>query len=473
MKLLLKKEGITAILVYVFTWFFSFSFVIYQFVSNDDSFSEGVTFFIEFVQKRNPQIGIHLLFLIFYFIFITIRYFFRVYKKRGLKTMVLHFAFRLLLPMLLLSSTYRYIINQNSIEDFDYKWDHSVENNDNHSNDFYMEDQKHRGVHVFGWRNKRDKTIKDLLKSNVEWVAMVPFIYQDDEQTTVMENPEVVGKWRRNDSTFINAIEDVHNKGMHVMFKPHLWLGDGWRSNVNFNTDEDWNTWFKFYRKNMLHYAKLAEASKSELLCIGTELRTSIKQQPEAWLLLIKEIKAIYSGKLTYAANWDDENDLGEFWNALDYIGIQAYFPLTEHKNPALDTIKAGWQKHIKSLERLSEKYNKPILFTEIGYKSEASATIKPWEWDTLYSGLSREKSDETQQLAYQALFESLWHKDWFKGFYIWQWHTHSNQKEKTYKNMDFTPRFKPAENTIAKWFGKSAKEDSSIYDDFKTKHSN
>ncbi len=472
MKSLLRKEVITAVILYAFAWLFSFGFVMYQFISNGDSFSEGLTFFIDFLQKRNPLIGIHLLFLIFYVLFITIRYFYRVHRKKGVKSAVLQFAFRLLLPFILLSSTYSYIIDRNSTENYNYQWDHSIENNANYSNDFYKEDQKHRGVHVFGWRNKRDKTIKSLLKSNVEWVAIVPFIYQDNEQTKTMRTPETIGKWRGNDSIFIEAIKDIHNKGMHVMFKPHLWLGDGWRSNVNFNTEEDWDTWFQSYRKNMLHYATLAEISKSELLCVGTELRTSIKQQPEAWLLLIKEIKAIYSGKLTYAANWDDENDLGEFWNALDYIGIQAYFPLTEHKKPVLDTIKAGWQKHIRSLERLSEKYNKPILFTEIGYKSEASATIKPWLWDTLYSGLSKEKSDETQQLAYQALFESLWHKEWFKGFYIWQWHSHSKQ-ENTYKNMDFTPRFKPAENTIAKWFGKSAKKETSIYDDFKIKHSN
>lgn len=381
--------------------------------------------------------------------------------------MLKHFVLRLLFPVLLLSFSYRYIVNKNSFENFNYQWDYSVENNTNHSNNFYAIDKKHRGVHAFGWRHGRDKTIKDLLKSNIEWVAIVPFIDQENEQTKEMGEPKTIGQWTKNDSIFINAIKDIHTKGMHVMFKPHLWLRNGWRSNINFKTDEDWNTWFKSYRKNILHYASLAETSGSELLCIGTELRTSIKQQPKAWLQLIKDIKSIYSGKLTYAANWDDNNDLGEFWNALDYIGIQAYFPLTEHKNPELDTIKAGWIKHIKSLETLSKKYNKPILFTEIGYKSEASATIKPWEWDRLYSGLSREKSDKTQQLAYQALFESLWHKDWFKGFYIWQWHTHSKQ-ENMYKNMDFTPRYKPAENTIAKWFGKPLKEDFSFYKNLK-----
>ena len=116
MKLLLKRELITAAIIYAFAWLFSFAFVIYQFISNGDSFSEGVTFFIDFIQKRNPLIAIQILFLIFYIFFITIRYFYRVYKKKGMKSMVLQFAFRLLLPFILLSSTYRYIIDKNSAE---------------------------------------------------------------------------------------------------------------------------------------------------------------------------------------------------------------------------------------------------------------------------------------------------------------------------------------------------------------------
>jgi hypothetical protein len=54
--------------------------------------------------------------------------------------------------------------------------------------------------------------------------------------------------------------------------------------------------------------------------------------------------------------------------------------------------------------------------------------------------------------LAFEALFKQFWHKEWFAGVYIWQWHTHSNAEDAT-TDVDFSPRFKPAENTIAKWF--------------------
>jgi len=230
-------------------------------------------------------------------------------------------------------------------------------------------------------------------------------------------------------------------------------MNSGWRANIKLASKDEWDVWFESYRKVMVHYAQLAQATGVELFCIGTELRTSVLQQPEKWCDLIAEIKTIYDGKLTYAANWDgDYNDV-LFWEELDFIGIQAYFPLTEVQNPDLETIKAGWDRHISVLEGLSGRYKKPVLFTEVGYKSEASATIRPWEWSSAASVLFKKKSHETQSLAYEALFQKLWHKEWFAGMYIWQWDTRSTE-EKDAQNLNFSPRFKPAENVIAKWFG-------------------
>ena len=69
-----------------------------------------------------------------------------------------------------------------------------------------------------------------------------------------------------------------------------------------------------------------------------------------------------------------------------------------------METIEKGWKKPLKALKSVHEKYGKPILFTEVGYKSEADATIKPWEWSPFLSSLTEKKSDKTQQLAYEAV---------------------------------------------------------------------
>ncbi len=448
-----KKEILALLKIYGFTWVLIIVIFLVLSLNNGTSITNALVFLHELLASTTFQLIAHGIFLLCYLLFLIFRYTHRTYQEKGLKTALRYASFRIILPVLFLFSIYAFVINTNMNEGYAYTWNIEVENKTGHATNLYSIDGKHRGMSVFGWKKDNQTVIADLIRNNVEWVAVTPFFYQKSEQTKVMTTPEEVGKWSRRDSSFINSIKQLHDKGIRVNLKPHLWMSEGWRSNVNFKTDAEWANWFESYRKNMIHYAKIAALTKVELLCVGTELKTSLKQQPYAWLSLIKEIKTIYKGKLTYAANWDDVFEQTEFWASMDYIGIQAYFPLTEEKNPELSTIKKGWERHIIELEKLSKKFNKPILFTEVGYRSDESATIKPWEWDSSFSRLTNKKSDKTQQMAYEALFQSLWHKDWFKGTYIWQWDTRST-KENALKNLDFSPRYKPAENTIAKWYG-------------------
>ena len=340
-------------------------------------------------------------------------------------------------------------------EEYTFVWDMSVENHTGLSNDLYSKDGKHRGMSVFHWRDSKEEALNQLIKNNIEWVAMVPFMYQPTDTTKVMHPRKEVGVWNRRDSAYIRVVKEVHKRNVHVMLKPHLWMDKGWRSNIKMDSSKEWDVWFDSYEKHMLHYAALAEHLNIELLCIGTEFRSSIKAQPKRWNQLIGDIKNIYKGKLTYAANWDGEYENVKFWSQMDYIGIQAYFPLTNKNNPDLAEIKEGWDKHIKMLKKLSKQYDRPILFSEIGYRSDASATIEPWVWGSALDTLTNTKSNTTQNLAYEALFQKLWNEDWFAGMYFWQWHNTSKEGDQ-YEEMEFTPRYKPAENTMAKWYSKT-----------------
>lgn len=340
-------------------------------------------------------------------------------------------------------------------DDYTFAWDMTLENHTGIPKNLYKKDGKHRGMSVFHWRDSMDLALNQLIKNNVEWIAIIPFYFQENDKTREMRMPEVAGQWDHRDSMYMNVIENIHDRGLHVMLKPHLWMHDGWRSNIQFETEEDWDIWFESYRKNLIHHALLAELLDIELLCIGAEFRSSILKQPDKWEELIEDVKSIYSGKLTYAANWDAEYAEVSFWDQMDFIGIQAYFPLTTGEYPSLSEIKKGWKRHIATLKALSERYNKPILFSEVGYRSDNIATIEPWVWGSaLDKDTSVVASNITQNLAYEALFQELWDKEWFAGMYFWQWHNTSRRQVK-YENRDFTPRFKPAENTLAKWYGK------------------
>ncbi|NER14131.1 hypothetical protein GWK08_11815 [Leptobacterium flavescens] len=450
----MKKKLITLVKVYLFAWFLMTVFIIWQLLRSGSDISQAFEVFFRILGFGNFQLTFHFLFLIFYLLFLVLRYFYRLYRKRGVAVALKGFFLKFILPLALVFGSLRFIIYQNSREAFDYKWNTAIENTTGFSRDLFAQDGKHRGMTVFGWKKENKDAIASLNRNNIEWVAVVPYFYQENENSSQIRLPENIGSWSRRDSTFINAIDQLHQKGIYVHLKPHLWLGKGWRSNLRMANSKDWDNWFASYEKIMLHYATMAEQTGAELLCIGTELRTSVKTQPEKWRELIKKIRAVYSGKLTYAANWDGEFDDIKFWDQLDYIGLQAYFPLTKKRHPQLSDITKGWQRHTALMKKLHTTYNKPVLFTEIGYKSEATATIRPWEWNSFLNSFTGKKSDKTQHLAYEAMFESFWNEDWFAGAYFWQWDTRTRAENATY-NLDFSPRFKAAENTMAKWFAR------------------
>ena len=450
----MKKIVRTAFLVYLLTWLGVFIFIVTALLVNDRNLLESVTIFFDLAPNASFLKGFHVLYLLALGAFLLIRFLVRTFQNKGFNIFLKRLTLSLILPLTLIISSYKTLVHVNSQEDYTHQWDTSVENQTGVSNNCYDIDGLHRGMSVFGWNRSNVGAVSELVKNNVEWVAVIPFFGQEDEQTAAVRTRDTYETWSRRDSTHIESINRLHEKGIRVHLKPHLWMNSGWRSNINLSSKTKWDSWFDSYRINMLHYAKMAQENQVELFCIGTELKTSIVQQPEKWSQLIRDIKTIYQGQLTYAANWNDDLETITFWDQLDYIGIQAYFPLTTSKTPDLETIKKGWDEHITELEQLSLTYEKPILFTEVGYKSEASSTIKPWEWGSQLSILHKQKSDRTQALAYEALFQKLWSKKWFAGLYIWQWDTRSRE-ELAAKNLDFSPRFKPAENVIAKWFGK------------------
>ncbi len=450
----IKRVLLKLSLLYIFSWIL-LAFLIVLMVGDDTkTLQASFRFFLDIAVKKGFLIFAHFFFAFLLIIAAYVQYFIKVYKKKGGKQFLKMFGLKLVLPIVVILAVYHLIAFANSYESFDYHWNTTVENTTGVSNDHFSVDGKHRGMSVKGWKKSNQKALSNLLRNNVEWVAITPLFNQASSTAPEMNTPLQIGEWTRQDSIYIQSIQEMHTKGIRVQLKPHLWTGEGWRANIKLATAEEWNIWFEGYRKNMLHYAQMAQLTKVELFCVGTELKSTLTKVPEKWIGLIQEVKSIYSGELTYAANWDGEYDMVPFWEQMDYIGIQAYFPLTKNANPNIKDIKQGWKRHLEKLERLTLTHNRPILFTEVGYKSEASATIKPWKWDNTFSILYRKKSDKTQQLAYEALFQLLWQKDWFAGAYIWQWETR-NVRQNASRNLDFTPQYKPAENTIATWYGR------------------
>lgn len=325
----------------------------------------------------------------------------------------------------------------------------------------FTRSDKQKGMHFFGRRGLDQSQIAELKRNHIEWLTFVPYGWQADyDSEQVGRRDQDFHRWSRRDSAFARQISWVKEHGFSVMMKPHIWMGDNasgkWRSDINpRGGDAGWKKWSASYRDFILHYARMSEQLKVEMFCIGTELHEPIRRHPEFWKALVVEVRKVFSGKLTYAANWYKEVDDVEFWAQLDYIGVQAYYPLCKETNPSVNALVRGWKPYLSQLEKLHKRYNKPVLFTEIGYKSTPDAAIEPWEWVDRIEEKHRVLSHETQANCYEAFFRSFWHQEWFAGAHFWQWRSGGRRHQHEREQLDFTPQNKQAERVLSEWFSR------------------
>ena len=322
---------------------------------------------------------------------------------------------------------------------------------------------KQRGVSwVAGRRPVSEEDFKPLVDNHVDWIVQTPFGWQrnfNSPSLALVTDDGVM--WGERDVGLETTTRLAKRLGIKTLLKPHIWLrsrSDGkWRGEIEMDTEADWQSWFESYRTFILHYARFAEKNGIEALCIGMELRTSTVTRELDWRDIIKEVRKVYSGQLTYGANWYLEFKEIQFWDELDFIGVQAYFPLADTTNPDLEELKAGWVPHRDSLEAISKKFNKPIVFTEIGYRSNVDGAVRPWEWPQRPIGTASEEDLQTQANCYEAFFQTFWQEDWCGGAYFWKWFPTSRRSGSGQTLRNFTPQNKPAEQVMARWYGKRA----------------
>ena len=290
--------------------------------------------------------------------------------------------------------------------------------------------------------------IEPITKLHANHAAIMPFGFIKN-----LKHPEIIYNTKRQwyGETKVGAkqyIENLHKNNIQVMLKPQIWIWRGeYTGYLKMTSEEDWKTLEDTYRDFILDFAEVAQESKVEIFCIGTELEQFIIHRPEYWNQLTSEIKSIYSGKLTYAANWDEYKRV-PFWKQLDYIGIDAYFPISESKTPSIEDSRKGWQPWKKEMIEVSTKANKKILFTEFGYRSMNHSGKEPWESDYTITNINL----EAQNNLTIALFEEFWSEEWFAGGYLWKWFINHNEVGGVEDNQ-FTPQNKPVENIISEYY--------------------
>ncbi len=233
------------------------------------------------------------------------------------------------------------------------------------------------------------------------------------------------------------CVEWAIGEGLSLTLKPHVNCDNqSWSEMIDpVNPD----AWFESYRAFLLPLATLAETTGATHFIIGTELGSTLKYT-RRWQETIRKVRERFSGTITYAASWDEAPRV-PFWNELDVIGINFYAPVSNRKQPSREEILAGWQPWLNRLEKLHRQTGKPILFTEIGYRSMDGAGMSPHDFHT-YSTIDLGEQADLYWAALQATAKI----SWFKGMFWWNWLASGEGGE---ANSDFTPSGKPAQDEI------------------------
>lgn len=167
------------------------------------------------------------------------------------------------------------------------------------------------------------------------------------------------------DDAILRYLTEIKRRKIKVLFYPMIFVdlvNKPWRGHIT-GKIEDLAEFLKEYEAFILHYARLVKG-KVDAFIIGSELKslTALRSPHNDFPMvdflceLASRVKQIlgHDVKLTYAADWSEYHHTDGGWyhmdklwahSAIDYIGIDAYFPLTCDQKQIYDEqrIVDGW----------------------------------------------------------------------------------------------------------------------------------
>ncbi|MCJ7729881.1 MAG: hypothetical protein MUO27_08415, partial [Sedimentisphaerales bacterium] len=301
---------------------------------------------------------------------------------------------------------------------------------------------EYKGMSYTGWgqtvftSTDSNTSLSNLQKTGYQWVAINIWWYQDTLTSTTIY-PLYPYNSVKPESVKV-AVDRCHQLGMKVMLKPMLDVKDGtWRARIVPST-----AWFTAYHGFINYWADFAEANNCEMLCIGCEFEDTSSWATQ-WRSVASDVRSHYSGPITYAVNHDGENAIS-WWDALDYIGIDAYYALTSINNPTLTQLKNAWTSRANSIQtwRNNNWPDMNIMFTEVGYASYDGTNRYPWDGPGQHPEAALDINEQNN--CYEALLSVCRNRPWWKGAFWWNWETNPNFGGMSDKN--FSPQGKYAE---------------------------
>jgi len=288
-------------------------------------------------------------------------------------------------------------------------------------------------------------SFRRLARMGVTWVS----IHTWDPLQRGLAEPLLgrPGRHRLDPERLVSLVREAHAAGIRVLLKPHLEMqwgaGPGQHNKVAMTNEEDWRTWFTEYQGYILSYARAARVSGADMFCVGRELDATAVAREADWRRVISLVRREFPGPLVYSANFDTWEGI-RFWDALDFIGVSAYFPLSREEDPDVADLEAGWDHALQPLEEASRRLGRPVLLTEAGFPSVGSAARAPWQEQ-------RAPPDVwLQSRCYEATLRALARRPFVEGAFFWLWERTSRP---AFRDTSHAIKDKPASFTLARWY--------------------
>ncbi len=293
-------------------------------------------------------------------------------------------------------------------------------------------------------------SLRELDASGANAVALIATWYQPTLDSSVVA-PDPLRT--PSDESLARAVRSAKRHGMKVMLRLVVDVESGEsRTAIAPRLPA---LWFDTYARMVDHYSSLARAAGVDALQIGVELSGLTYGWISRWRKLVHRARTRFDGELSYGANWDEFPRI-RWWDAVDAIAVDAYFPLAADARPrSEEEIVHAWSasvdqygnraRYIDELAAVQRRFRRPVIFSEIGYASVEGTLVEPWRTDGRYSA-------QAQLRATNAAIRAFVGKPWFRGMYFWQWHPAVGAGGAG--DTDHTPEGKPAARAIASWFG-------------------
>jgi hypothetical protein len=289
-----------------------------------------------------------------------------------------------------------------------------------------------------------------LAAMGVNWISITPFgrLWSLDSTEVQMD---FEAPYADNRAAIATMVQQAHARGIRVMVIPHLWIETtGWRGEIDPGSPEGWEQYQRSYRAFLTAWAEDAALAGADAFSIGVECKSWSGHFGGYWTSLIAEVRSIFPGLLTYSANWDEVDNV-LFWDQLDLIGINAFYPLASEPGASYRQYAEGAQAVARSVGELAESVEMPVLFVEVGYTTRTDAAIEPWLWPDDMAEVVIDEEEQARALS--ATFEAFLPHEWFVGFFIWRYYANLDDVSQE-AIWGFSPHAKAAEPMLTEIFG-------------------